>query len=319
MVDKVKIKLAHPEYVQKVESVNCMGILSSSSELKLAFKTGGIIDKYFIEEGETVKKGQVLVRLKLAEILAYEQQAKLGLEKAERDFERAKRLYKDSVLTKEYFENAKTAVDYAKTKLQIAEFNLKHSTILAPENGKILKKLHESNEVVGAGYPVILFGSNQESWVLKAAITDKDIVKLSVGDSAHIHFDSYSDQLIKARITELGKISDPYTGMFEVELSLNDIPEKLNLISGFMGKTKIYQTVPVEYYQIPVSAMIDGSKNQIRVYELCKSDSLCIKTLDVYGNDDRSFLVRGRIDSLSQIVIKGGAYLNKNAEFEVVN
>ena len=46
----------------------------------------------------------------------------------------------------------------AKNSLEIAQFNLLHSRIEAPDNGIIMKKFVKENELISSGYPVFLFG-----------------------------------------------------------------------------------------------------------------------------------------------------------------
>ena len=66
------------------ESIEAAGVLSSKSEIKLAFKTGGLIKRIYVNEGQFVKAGQLLAELDLAEIDAQVNQAKIGLQKADR-------------------------------------------------------------------------------------------------------------------------------------------------------------------------------------------------------------------------------------------
>ena len=128
--------------------------------------------------GREVSAGEVLAVLDLSEISAQVSQADIGLEKALRDMNRARNLYKDSVVTLELFQNAKSAYELAVAQKQIADFNLQHSRIKAPSDGKIMKILVETNEVIGPGYPAILFASTENDWVVRTPLTDKDIVKL---------------------------------------------------------------------------------------------------------------------------------------------
>ena len=81
--------------------VQCSGLLSSKRLIKLSFKTGGIIARINVDEGSPVKKGQVIASLEMTEIAAQVDQAKLALEKAERDLKRIKSLYSDTVATLE--------------------------------------------------------------------------------------------------------------------------------------------------------------------------------------------------------------------------
>ena len=62
------------------------------------------------------------------------------------------------------------------------------------------------------------FGSDNNALVLKANVTDKDIVHLQIGNKATVQFDAYPGQLFKGTISEIAGISDPYTGTFEIEI-----------------------------------------------------------------------------------------------------
>ena len=48
--------------------VRATGTLASKTELRLSFKTGGIIDEITVDEGRRVSEGQLLARLDLSEI-----------------------------------------------------------------------------------------------------------------------------------------------------------------------------------------------------------------------------------------------------------
>ena len=82
-----KVKVRTTKVIEKEMSipVHSTGKLSSKTESKLSFKTGGIISSIFVDEGQKVKKGQALAKLNLSEIQAQVNQAILGLDKAERD------------------------------------------------------------------------------------------------------------------------------------------------------------------------------------------------------------------------------------------
>ncbi len=214
------------------------GRLSAKTESKLSFKTGGIIKKIYVDEGQSVTEGQILSVLNLSEIEPKARQAELALQKARRDYDRAKNLYRDSVATLEQFQDAKTALEYAQSNAEIAKFNLEYSEIRAPLNGKILKRVSESNEIVGPGQPIFLFASTENSWVVRSNLTDKDIVNIRLNDSATIDFDAYPGKTFYGRISETGNMADPYTGTYEVEIILKEPPE--SLVSGFIVKVTIY-------------------------------------------------------------------------------
>src|SRR5690606_21961822 len=145
--------------------ISGIGIVMSESEARPSFKTGGVIDKTFVKEGDLVQKGQLLATLHLDEIQAQVSQAREGLQKAERDAKRVKNLYMDSVATLEQWQNANTAFEVAKRSLEIAKFNQDYSQVRSPISGKIVKQLMKSGEVTGPGTPVyVVMGIGNQDW-----------------------------------------------------------------------------------------------------------------------------------------------------------
>ncbi len=67
------------------EPIYVSGTVASSDEAKLSFKIGGIVQRILVEEGQSVRKGQLLASLDQTEISAQVNQAQYATEKAERD------------------------------------------------------------------------------------------------------------------------------------------------------------------------------------------------------------------------------------------
>ena len=106
----IPVKIQAVQYAQSTNAITATGLVSTENEAKYAFKIGGVIEKIFVSEGQTFAKGQLLGSLKITEIESQVAQAKLGVEKSERDFQRATNLYRDSVATLEQLQNSKTAL-----------------------------------------------------------------------------------------------------------------------------------------------------------------------------------------------------------------
>ena len=86
---KIEEKTAVPVRTEVVKEqllsfpVRTSGRLSAKTESKLSFKTGGIIKKIYVDEGQSVKEGQLLAVLNLSEIEPKARQAELALQKAQ--------------------------------------------------------------------------------------------------------------------------------------------------------------------------------------------------------------------------------------------
>jgi multidrug efflux system membrane fusion protein len=298
------------------EPVRTSGFLSSEAQTKLSFKTGGIVDRLYAKEGERVRKGQVLAALKLDEIRAMAEQAKNGYEKSERDFSRAQNLYKDSVATLEQVQDARTGLNVAKSNLEIAEFNLTHSRIEAPSEGRILKRLVEENELIGPGYPAFLFGTDGSAWVVKAGVIDRDAVRLGTGDSASVVFDAFPKAVFSGTVRTMAGAPDPMTGLFEVEIDIRKGPH--NFINGLFADTEIIPSSKRGYRIIPFEALVEVTGMQGSVYTVSR-DSLARKIPVVIGFlTNRTAAVEKGLENVDRVITEGSAYLNEGMPVKVI-
>ncbi|MGD8780072.1 MAG: efflux RND transporter periplasmic adaptor subunit [Ignavibacteria bacterium] len=296
--------------------VKTSGKISSTAETKLSFKTGGIINDIKVREGQSVDKGQVLAVLDLKEIKARFNQAKDGLDKAKRDYERVKKLYDDEVATLEQLQDAETSYNVALSNLEIAEFNLQYSKIVAPADGKILAKFVEENELVGQGKPIFLFGINGKGWKVKVGVTDKDIIKLKIGDAAKVTFDAYPGVEFEALVNEVGEFANPYNGTYEVELviTLNEY----KLVSGFVAKVEIYPSDRKSYLMVPYDALVEANNTDAFIYtvENSRAKKLPVKVRHI---TQEFAAVDADKNNIGEVIIDGSAYLSNNVLVQVVN
>lgn len=296
--------------------VHSIGTLMSSEEIKLSFKTGGIIETINVKEGTRVKKGDLLASLNLSEIRANADQAKNGYEKALRDYNRAENLYKDSVATLEQKQNAATALNVAEAAMEIAQFNLIHSRIVAPENGIILKQFVKQNELVSSGYPVFLFGSSGKYWKVKSGLSDKDVVKVNPGDSAVISFDAYPGVKFSGVVDQVGEMSNPYTGTFETELLLKG--SDYRLASGFVAVVDIFPVSKKAYSMVPVGSIVEADGKKGYLFIVTAAMTVQKIQVDIEALIGTMAAVRGIPEGTSEVVSEGAAYLKDGMRVNVV-
>jgi len=296
--------------------VHSSGILLSTEEMKLSFKTGGIVLKIIAKEGEKVRKGDILATLNLSEINAQVDLARSGYDKSLRDYNRAKNLYADSVATLEQLQNAATALSVAGSNLDIARFNLSHSKIVAPDNGVILKQFVKANELVAPGYPVFLFGTSGRTWKVKTGLSDRDIVKINNGDSAVVTMDAWPGVKFPAFVEQVGEMANPATGTYDAELLLNDMGYRL--AAGFVAGTDIFPSVKNTFLLIPVASIVEA--DGLTGYLFSVSDSMTVKKIRVtiVAITGSMAAVQSGEKSIKRIVTGGAAYLRDGEKVRIV-
>ncbi|MBX2841346.1 MAG: efflux RND transporter periplasmic adaptor subunit [Flammeovirgaceae bacterium] len=299
--------------------IDASGILGSKAEVKMSFKLGGIIQKIFVEEGQSVKAGQLLASLNMSEIDAQVNQAKNAVEKAKRDLARAENLHSDSVITLEQLQDLTTVYEVSKSDLQIATFNQKYAKIVAPENGKIHKKFAEEGELVNGGTPIFQVGNTaKDAYIMRIGVADKDIVRLQLGDPAKITFDAYASTDFPAYVSEIAESADPQTGTFEVELTME--PSAYIIKNGFVGKVKIYPATKNSYYKISINALVEGNQETAQIYVL-EEKSNTVKKVKVKPEYivDGFFTIQANDSMSGKVVVEGAAYLSDGDQVEIIN
>lgn len=299
------------------EPIVASGVLSSKSEMKLAFKTGGMIRRIYVQEGQSVKEGQLLAELDLSEIDAQVRQAKLGLEKSERDLERVKKLYADEATTLTNVQDATTGFDVAKQSVQVAEFNQKLSRIYAPVSGRILRKISEQGELITPFAPAFILGTGESAYIVNVGLADRDVVKVKIGDIATVYLDAYPNEPFQAIITQIAQTVNPATGTFEAELQIH--PNGRKLISGFVAKAEISTGKGASMLAVPIESLIEADKNTAFVYILnTDSQTVSKKNISIGSIFGNNVAVISGISEGTQIVTKGANFLSDKAKVKVI-
>jgi len=309
------VKIAQVSRREISMPVHSAGILSSSEEIKLSFKTGGIISRINVSEGDKVKKGQTLATLDLSEVSSAVSQARNAWEKTQRDFTRAENLFRDSVATLEMKQNAATALEVAKSVYETAQFNLKYSTIIAPDNGVILKQLARQNELISSGYPVFLFGTSGKYWKVKASLSDRDMVRIHPGDSAVVTFDAYPGEKFPAITDQVSGMADPYTGTYEAEILIQD--KGLKLASGFVAGVDIYPSSTTKYTMVPVGSIIEADGHEGYIFVVTDSLTVSKIRIKLEGMPGEFAAVSGIPEGINSVVSEGAAWLKNGMKVEV--
>ncbi len=298
-------------------SVYTSGRLASKAEVRLSFKIGGIVGRMLVDEGRSVKKGQLLAQLDLAEIQAQVRQAKSALDKAWRDRDRVEALRADKVATLEQVQDATTALEVAQSNWDMADFNLRHASIYAPASGKILKRFAEQGELVGPGSPVLMFGSTSRDWVLRVGVADRDVVRLRIGDPAAASFDAYPGRTFAANVTEIAGAADPMSGTYEVELRVD--ADGQTLLSGFVASVTIEPTQTESLIAIPPDALIGADGDAGFVYVMTNDRTVKRTPVQIGRLMDDAIGIRSGLDAGQRVITTGAAYLKEGMAVRVIS
>lgn len=316
--DAIPVKVISLEKKESQPEIHSSGQFTTNDETMLSFKTGGIINGLFVKEGDAVKQGQLLATLDLTEISAQVNLAQLGYEKAERDYNRVRNLYLDSVATLEQSQNTKTALDLAREQLNAARFNMRYSEIRAMKDGIVLKKFANPGQVIGSGMPVIQVNSAGKSdWILRVSVSDREWAQITLNDRAEISTDAIEGKTMAAIVSSKSEGIDPYSGSFTVELKVTD-GKTFDIAAGMFGKATIFPSKTAAVWHIPYQSLLDGDGNTGFVFvtnDGKTAEKIPVKIISLQNND---MLIGEGLENAKQLIISGSAYLTDHSPIKII-
>ena len=318
----IPVETATPEPAGSANVIHVTGTLSANVELRLSFKTGGILKRLLVDTGQNVRAGQLLAELDRTEVGAGATQMRMSLVKAERDYVRAESLFKQDVIPKAQLDDARTALEVARAGSVAMNFNSDSGRITAEKDGVVLRRFVQAGEVVAAGAPILALSQGDAKKVLKVSLSDVDAVRVNIGDSAEVSFDAMPGVKINAHVLTLAGSANPGTGLFEIELALDDATVRLS--SGMIGQAVIQPSAVSganssgqvlapsalpELLLIPLAALVEANAEHglVFVVENNVAKSRQIALGEIRGE---AVLVLGGLNANDAVVVRGAPYLD---------
>src|SRR5256886_15276465 len=191
--------------------VNAAGDIGPADQVSVRPEVNGRIAELPVDIGDKVRKGELLCRLddkdlqiERAQRLTEIDGARFSLQKTVRNFERAKHLFQDKLISVEAFEDARTEFDLASNALQRAESSLHlveesltKTKIRAPFDCTVLTRPVSVGQAVSGSAGVnsgteVLTIANLSEMVINAHINQSDVTRLTVGQAVDVEVEAVS-------------------------------------------------------------------------------------------------------------------------------
>jgi RND family efflux transporter MFP subunit len=311
------VKVAAVKMQAVSDSLNVSGLLTTENEARLSFKTSGVVDHIYVHEGQVVKKGQLLASLKPTEINSLVEQSNLGLEKARRDYTRLSNLYKDSVITLEVLENAKTSLDMAKKSVEAVVFNRQYAYIKAENEGFITAKIANEGEVISAGAPVLSMDetNGNKDFLLRVGVNDPEWAAIYTGQRASVSFDAFPGKQLTGTVYRKLKAADAASGSFQVDIRVNFSSE--SPASGMFGKATLVPLHPLNKYTVPYEALIQVNGSDAFVYVPAKDHAIERRTVTIKSFNEKEAVIASGLKEGDQVIISNNAFLNEKSKIAI--
>jgi HlyD family secretion protein len=211
------------------------GYIVARSKAEISPKSVGRIAWINLEEGQRVKKGELVARLENQELLAQKAETVANLFNSRKELTRQKMLLDKGIATKQTLDNAETRVKVFESQLRFVEEQIRNTEIYAPIDGVVTVKKAFLGETVapqgfggagsaGATFAIIV---DLDSLEMEADINEQNLGKLSLGMPSEVTLDAYPNHPYRARLRQIVPTADRQKGSVKVKVELIDKDEKV--------------------------------------------------------------------------------------------
>jgi multidrug efflux system membrane fusion protein len=310
----IPVRLGQVAHGPLQRRVRASGTLHLKSEADLSFKVGGVVTRVLVDAGTRVHKGQLLASVDPTEAEAAHSQAVQASIKAERDLARLQTLHESGAAGPVDVQNLQTALSLARASTDAAQYNLRQTHLVAPDDGVIDRRLCEVGEVAAPGRPMFHLRGVSRGVIVRAALIDRDALELKRGDPARVTLDARPDWSFPAHVSNIASSASPATGTIEVELQLQ-AEDALELPSGLTAKVELQYSERAQV-SVPVTALVDGDGSSAAVYIVEGDRAKRVPVQVSFLAEDRAALASG-LDRVEQVVEAGASRLEDGSRVRV--
>lgn len=283
-----------------IQKVSAVGKIQAETEVKISPETSGEVITLNVKEGDTVRKGDLLIRIKpdIVQTMVDQSRASVDAAKmdaesikeklklAEADFNRARELFKNKYISQQEFDtynsnfqaltsNYKSALarlEQTQASLRQVLKNADRTTIYSPINGVVTKRNAEIGETV--------LGTQQFQGTEMLRISDltvmnaivevdeSDIVLVRKGDTASVEIDALPDLVLKGIVIEIGHsaiqtnaVTQDQSTNFSVKIRLIDPDPRLR--PGMSCNSEITTETKYNIPSVPLQSVTVRTMNNL--------------------------------------------------------
>ncbi|HDY91783.1 MAG TPA: efflux RND transporter periplasmic adaptor subunit [Pseudoalteromonas sp.] len=287
---QAEVNIAQVELGDIADSIMASGNLVFNTQVQLRSEVTGRVDKIFVQEGQGVKQGDMLMRL---DTTAFESEvtrskailrateieikhSRTRLTNLERQLKRQKDLYDVGLGNQESYENIESARDLAKidiesriesynqaqASLQIAQDRLSKSVFRAPMSGLLASVNIKEGETVIAGTTNIIGSdlmlvADPSAILAELRVDETDIASIKLNQKANIYAAAYPNKPFSGTVINIGTSAKNQAGSqglsFKVKVLL-DTTER-QLYAGMSCRAEIATSIAENGLKLPIEAI----------------------------------------------------------------
>ena len=202
-----------------IQAVYATGIVEPSVSVPIAPRVAGRLVELKVDEGDAVRKGQVLARLEDTNLQKGVEQLSVQEGWTKQVYERAELMLAKGVGTTAERDKALADWQAAKAATQRSREEQKFMLLTAPDNGVVIRRDGEIGQFIAINQVLMQLATNAPLRI-NADVDEEDIALVKPGQRVSIRADAFPDQVFDGNVTEVTPKGDVTTRSYRVRISL---------------------------------------------------------------------------------------------------
>jgi RND family efflux transporter MFP subunit len=240
------------------------GTVEAYRTVPLTFQVSGIVQQVFVDEGDRVKKGQLLATVDATD---YENVYKASLakyEQAKDAYDRLKTVHEQGSLPEIKWVEITTSLEQARSSMELARNNLNKCRLYAPEDGFIGKRNIEPGQSSMAVTSAPLELVKIEKVYVKISVPEHEVNQLKVGLKARFTVEALNGQSFEGTITSISPVADILSRTYTAKILVSN--PNYTLKPGMVCDVVIEVSQPKAVVLIPYRAVTIDDKGEPFVF-----------------------------------------------------
>lgn len=262
---RVLVGSAVVEQADVADHLVTSGTLESEAQADIVPEATGVVTRIYAEEGDDVRKGQVLAVIANPSLDANAERAQLELDRARLAAEEARRLHENGAISDTELRDAETAFRTAKASFEEAARSRGFTRVESPISGTVAVRDVRLGEVAGANRAFQVVDLARLRVVVQ--LPEKDLPRVREGQPVLMTGAYDDDQTATGRVQRVSPVVDATTGTVRVTIAVD--PGQDALRPGQFVKARIEVDRHEAVSTIPRRALVwdDGEPVAWRIIE----------------------------------------------------
>jgi len=321
------VQVAEVQVEDVTETLELTGTIEPWDEFAISSKIMGTVVAIHRDEGDWIKKGDLLLELDRSKLelqlksrKADLRRAEVELEFAKKHLDRAQALLKKGAISQSDVDNLEervnlsdSSIEVSKLAIESVEEDLTDTELFATATGQIARRLVSLGETVNPA--AVLFRLIQlEPIKVLTEITEPYIAEIRAGQQVELQFDAFKNERFVGRVYKIRPVATPESRAFPLEIRLGNARRKLQ--AGMIARISLQGKVFANALVVPLESVVNAEgKDFVFVVDEGRAHRRPIGIQERIGD---WAIIEGDLTPGEKVVIRGSSNLTDGTQVELI-